>query len=74
MGAQLTFYSRDDKIFVDNQQGTGRVGSTHELPKERKVKAPLMVEQVSVIETSSDSASHPQTDISAKIPLQDRAC
>lgn len=33
MGAQLTFYSRDDKIFVDNQQGTGRVRSTHRLKK-----------------------------------------
>jgi LPS export ABC transporter protein LptC/lipopolysaccharide transport protein LptA len=33
MGAQLTFYSRDDKIFVDNQQGTGRVRSTHHLKK-----------------------------------------
>jgi LPS export ABC transporter protein LptC/lipopolysaccharide transport protein LptA len=33
MGAQLTFYSRDDKVFVDNQQGTGRVRSTHRLKK-----------------------------------------
>jgi len=30
-----------------------------------------MVEQVSVIETSHDSASHPQTDISTEIPLQE---
>jgi lipopolysaccharide export system protein LptA len=36
MGAQLTFYNRDDKIFVDNQQGTGRVRSTHRLPKSGK--------------------------------------
>jgi len=36
MGAQLTFYNRDDKIFVDNQQGTGRVRSTHQLPKSGK--------------------------------------
>ncbi|HEX8184553.1 MAG TPA: LPS export ABC transporter periplasmic protein LptC [Blastocatellia bacterium] len=34
MGAQLTFYSRDDKISVDNQQGTGRVRSTHRLKKQ----------------------------------------
>jgi lipopolysaccharide export system protein LptA len=33
MGSQLTFYSRDDKIHVDNQQGTGRVRSTHRLTK-----------------------------------------
>jgi lipopolysaccharide export system protein LptA len=33
MGAQLTFYSSDDKISVDNQQGTGRVRSTHRLKK-----------------------------------------
>jgi lipopolysaccharide transport protein LptA/LPS export ABC transporter protein LptC len=33
MGAQLTFYNRDDKIFVDNQHGTGRVRSTHRLTK-----------------------------------------
>jgi lipopolysaccharide transport protein LptA/LPS export ABC transporter protein LptC len=32
-GAQLTFYSRDDKVIVDNQQGTGRVKSTHRLTK-----------------------------------------
>jgi lipopolysaccharide export system protein LptA len=34
MGSQLTFYSRDDKIFVDNQQGAGRVRSTHRLKKQ----------------------------------------
>jgi lipopolysaccharide transport protein LptA len=33
MGAQLTFYSRDDKVFVDNQHGTGRVRSVHRLGK-----------------------------------------
>ena len=33
MGAQLTFYSRDDKVFVDNRQGTGRVRSVHRLGK-----------------------------------------
>ncbi len=33
IGAQLTFYSRDDKVVVDNQQGTGRVKSTHRLVK-----------------------------------------
>lgn len=33
MGSQLTFYSRDDKITVDNQQSTGRVRSTHRLTK-----------------------------------------
>lgn len=32
-GAQLTFYSRDDKVIVENQQGTGRVKSTHRLTK-----------------------------------------
>jgi hypothetical protein len=36
MGAQLTFYSRDDKVFVDNQQGTGRVRSTHRLTKDKE--------------------------------------
>ena len=35
MGSQLTFYSRDDKVFVDNQQGTGRVRSTHRLTKNK---------------------------------------
>jgi lipopolysaccharide export system protein LptA len=35
IGAQLTFYSRDDKVIVDNQQGTGRVKSTHRLLKNR---------------------------------------
>ncbi|HEY6328272.1 MAG TPA: LptA/OstA family protein, partial [Blastocatellia bacterium] len=29
MGAQLTFYSHDDRIIVDNQHGTGRVRSIH---------------------------------------------
>jgi lipopolysaccharide export system protein LptA len=33
MGTQLTFYSRDDKVVVDNQQGTGRVKSTHRLTR-----------------------------------------
>ncbi|HET9533512.1 MAG TPA: LPS export ABC transporter periplasmic protein LptC [Blastocatellia bacterium] len=33
MGAKLTFYSHDDKITVENQQGTGRVRSTHRLTK-----------------------------------------
>jgi LPS export ABC transporter protein LptC/lipopolysaccharide transport protein LptA len=33
IGAQLTFYSRDDKVIVENQQGTGRVKSTHRLTK-----------------------------------------
>jgi lipopolysaccharide export system protein LptA len=33
IGAQLTFYSRDDKVIVENQQGTGRVKSTHRLAK-----------------------------------------
>jgi lipopolysaccharide export system protein LptA len=36
MGAELTFYSHDDKIFVDNQHGTGRVRSTHRLTKSRR--------------------------------------
>src|SRR5262249_25132248 len=33
MGSQLTFYSRDDKIFVENQQGTGRVRTIHRMGK-----------------------------------------
>jgi lipopolysaccharide export system protein LptA len=33
MGSQLTFYSLDDKVFVDNRQGTGRVRSVHKLKK-----------------------------------------
>ena len=33
MGAQLTFYSHDDKIIVDNQHGTGRVRSIHNVEK-----------------------------------------
>jgi lipopolysaccharide export system protein LptA len=35
MGTQLTFNSRDDKISVENQQGTGRVRSTHRLTKKK---------------------------------------
>jgi LPS export ABC transporter protein LptC/lipopolysaccharide transport protein LptA len=35
MGSQLTFYSRDDRILVENQQGTGRVRSTHRLTKSK---------------------------------------
>jgi lipopolysaccharide export system protein LptA len=33
MGTELTFYSRDDKIAVENQQGTGRVRTTHRMKK-----------------------------------------
>jgi lipopolysaccharide export system protein LptA len=33
MGAELTLYKRDDRISVQNQQGTGRVRSTHRLTK-----------------------------------------
>ena len=33
MGSQLTFYSRDDKIQVESQQGTGRVRTTHRMAK-----------------------------------------
>jgi len=33
IGSQLTFYSRDDKIVVENQQGTGRVRTTHRMSK-----------------------------------------
>ena len=36
MGTQLTFYRRDDKILVENQQGTGRVRSTHRLTKSKE--------------------------------------
>ncbi len=36
MGSQLTFYSRDDRIGVENQQGTGRVRSTHRLTKSKQ--------------------------------------
>lgn len=36
MGSQLTFYSRDDRIAVENQQGIGRVRSTHRLTKSRQ--------------------------------------
>lgn len=35
MGAELTFYSRDDKVTVENQQGAGRVRSTHRLTKKQ---------------------------------------
>jgi lipopolysaccharide export system protein LptA len=35
MGSQLTFYNRDDRILVENQQGTGRVRSTHRLTKSK---------------------------------------
>jgi len=35
MGSQLTFYNRDDRIIVENQQGTGRVRSTHRLTKSK---------------------------------------
>ncbi|MEW6126088.1 MAG: LPS export ABC transporter periplasmic protein LptC [Acidobacteriota bacterium] len=34
-GGQLTFYSRDDKVVVENQQGTGRVKTTHRLTKNK---------------------------------------
>ncbi len=34
-GGQLTFYSRDDKVVVENTQGTGRVKTTHRLTKNR---------------------------------------
>ena len=33
MGSQLTFYSRDDKITVENRQGIGRVRTTHRMSK-----------------------------------------
>jgi lipopolysaccharide export system protein LptA len=36
MGSQLTFYSRDDRISVENQQGAGRVRSTHRLTKSKQ--------------------------------------
>jgi lipopolysaccharide export system protein LptA len=36
MGSQLTFYSRDDRIAVENQQGAGRVRSTHRLTKSKQ--------------------------------------
>ncbi|MFY9611584.1 MAG: LPS export ABC transporter periplasmic protein LptC, partial [Blastocatellia bacterium] len=35
LGSQLTFYSRDDRVFVENQQGTGRVRSSHRLKKDK---------------------------------------
>jgi lipopolysaccharide export system protein LptA len=36
MGSQLTFYSRDDRVSVENQQGTGRVRSSHRLTKSKQ--------------------------------------
>ena len=36
MGTELTFYSRDDRIQVENRQGTGRVRSTHRLTKSKE--------------------------------------
>lgn len=36
MGTELTFYSRDDRIQVENKQGTGRVRSTHRLTKSKE--------------------------------------
>ena len=33
MGSELTFYSRDDKVSVENKQTAGRVRSTHRLTK-----------------------------------------
>lgn len=38
IGGQLTFYSRDDKITVENQSGAGRVRSTHRLTKNKERK------------------------------------
>jgi lipopolysaccharide export system protein LptA len=35
MGAELTLYSRDDRISVQSGQGTGRVRSTHRLTKNK---------------------------------------
>jgi lipopolysaccharide export system protein LptA len=35
MGAELTLYSRDDRISVQSQQGAGRVRSTHRLTKNK---------------------------------------
>ena len=35
MGSQLTFYSRDDRVSVENQQGAGRVKSIHRLTKSK---------------------------------------
>jgi lipopolysaccharide export system protein LptA len=35
MGAELTLYSRDDRISVQRQQGAGRVRSTHRLTKNK---------------------------------------
>ena len=36
MGTELTFYNRDDRVQVENRQGTGRVRSTHRLTKSRE--------------------------------------
>lgn len=35
MGSQLTFYSHDDRVSVENQQGAGRVKSVHRLTKNK---------------------------------------
>ena len=35
MGSQLTFYSHDDRVSVENQQGAGRVKSVHRLTKSK---------------------------------------
>jgi lipopolysaccharide export system protein LptA len=35
MGSQLTFYSHDDRVSVENQQGAGRVKSIHRLTKSK---------------------------------------
>lgn len=36
MGTELTFYSLDDTILVQNREGTGRVRSTHRLERNKK--------------------------------------
>jgi lipopolysaccharide export system protein LptA len=35
MGSQLTFYSHDDRVSVENKQGAGRVKSIHRLTKSK---------------------------------------
>lgn len=35
MGSQLTFYSHDDRVSVENQQGAGRVKTIHRLTKSK---------------------------------------
>jgi lipopolysaccharide export system protein LptA len=35
MGSQLTFYSHDDRVSVENQQGAGRVKTVHRLTKSK---------------------------------------